>query len=125
MRSDEFLLESNSRGLAQEISQVLTDQFLSAGYQVKITEHFVDQIYNNRNQDPIIMKEVAYVFSRLLRFQIDSLNEIPDQSAFSVQDRMTGIGMAFIKHAGEPNRIIATTIIRDVLKARGQPVITT
>lgn len=125
MRSDEFLLESNSRGLAQEISQVLTDQFLSAGYQVKITEHFVDQIYNNRNQDPIIMKEVAYVFSRLLRFQIDSLNEIPDQSAFSVQDRMTGIGMAFIKHAGEPNRIIATTIIRDVLKARGQSVITT
>lgn len=125
MRSNEFLLESNSRSLAQEISQVLTDQFLSAGYQVKITEHFVDQIYNNRNQDPIIMKEVAYVFSRLLRFQIDSLNEIPDQSAFSVQDRMTGIGMAFIKHAGEPNRIIATTIIRDVLKARGQPVITT
>jgi hypothetical protein len=125
MRSNEFLLESNSRGLAQEISQVLTDQFLSAGYQVKVTEHFVDQIYNNRNQDPIIMKEVAYVFSRLLRFQIDSLNEIPDQSAFSVQDRMTGIGMAFIKHAGEPNRIIATTIIRDVLKARGQPVITT
>lgn len=125
MRSDEFLLESNSRGLAQEISQVLTDQFLSAGYQVKITEHFVDQIYNTRNEDAIIMKEVAYVFSRLLRFQIDSLNEIPDQSAFSVQDRMTGIGMAFIKHAGEPNRIIATTIIRDVLKARGQPVITT
>ena len=125
MRSNEFLFESNSRGLAQEISQVLTDQFLSAGYQVKVTEHFVDQIYNTRNQDPIIMKEVAYVFSRLLRFQIDSLNEIPDQSAFSVQDRMTGIGMAFIKHAGEPNRIIATTIIRDVLKARGQPVITT
>ena len=125
MRSNEFLLESNSRGLAQEISQVLTDRFLSAGYQVKVTDHFVDQIYNPRNSDPIVMKEVAYVFARLLKFHIDALNEIPDQSAFAVQDRMTGIGMGFIKHAGEPNRIIATTIIRDVLKSRGQPVIVT
>ena len=125
MRSDEFLLESANRSLAQEISQVLTDKFLPAGYQVKVSEHFVDQMYNPRNEDPIVMKELAHVFARLLKFRVDELNEIPDQSAFSVQDRLTGIGMAFIKHAGEPNRIIATTIIRDVLKARGQPVITT
>ena len=125
MRSDEFLLESANRGLAQEISQVLTDRFLPAGYQVKVSEHFVNQMYNPRNEDPIVMKELAHVFARLLKFRVDELNEIPDQSAFSVQDRLTGIGMAFIKHAGEPNRIIATTIIRDVLKARGQPVITT
>ena len=135
MRLIDFITESPShdtsipvhtgRRLAQEISQALSDKFSSAGYQVKVTEHFVDQIYNNRNQDPIVMKEVAYVFARLLKFQIDALNEIPDQSAFAVQDRMTGIGMAFIKHAGEPNRIIATTIIRDVLKSRGQTVITT
>lgn len=125
MRSNEFLLESNSRSLALEISHVLNDKFLPAGYQVKISDHFVDQIYNTRNSDPIVMKEVAYVFARLLKFHTDDLNEIPDQSAFAVQDRMTGIGMGFIKHAGEPNRIIATTIIRDVLKSRGQPVITT
>lgn len=121
----DLIAESANRSLAQEISQVLTDKFLSAGYQVKITEHFVDQIYNPRNHDPIVMKEVAYVFARLLKFHINELNDISDQSAFAVQDRMTNIGMAFVKHAGEPNRIIATTIIRDVLIGRGQPVIVT
>lgn len=125
MRFSDIITESANRGLAQEISHVLNDKFLQAGYQVKVTDHFVDQIYNTRNSDPIVMKEVAYVFARLLKFHTDDLNEIPDQSAFALQDRMTGIGMAFIKHAGEPNRIIATTIIRDVLKARGQPVIVT
>lgn len=125
MRFYNIIAESTNRSLAQEISQVLTDKFLPAGYQVKVSEHFVDQMYNPRNEDPIVMKELAHVFARLLKFRVDELNEIPDQSAFSVQDRLTGIGMAFIKHAGEPNRIIATTIIRDVLKARGQPVITT
>jgi hypothetical protein len=125
MRFQDIIAESVNRGLAQEISQVLSDKFLPAGYQVKVSEHFVDQMYNPRNEDPIVMKELAHVFARLLKFRVDELNEIPDQSAFSVQDRLTGIGMAFIKHAGEPNRIIATTIIRDVLKARGQPVITT
>jgi hypothetical protein len=125
MRFSDIITESANRGLAQEISHVLNDKFLQAGYQVKVTDHFVDQIYNPRNSDPIVMKEVAYVFARLLKFHTDALNEIPDQSAFAVQDRMTGIGMGFIKHAGEPNRIIATTIIRDVLKSRGQTVITT
>ena len=119
------ITESANRSMALEMSQTLTNYFLPAGYQVKITEHFVDQIYNPRNEDPIVMKEVAYVFARLLKFHVDELNDISDQSAFAVQDRMTNIGMAFIKHAGEPNRIIATTIIRDVLIGRGQPVIVT
>jgi hypothetical protein len=125
MRVTDIVTESANRGLAQEISQVLTDKFLPAGYQVKVSEHFVDQMYNPRNEDPIVVKELAHVFARLLKFHMDELNEVPDQSAFAVQDRLTGIGMAFIKHTGEPNRIIATTIIRDVLKSRGQPVITT
>ena len=121
----DLIAESANRSLALEMSQELTRHFLPAGYQVKITQHFVDQIYNARNQDPIAMKEVAYVFARLLKFHVDELNDISDQSAFAVQDRMTNIGMAFIKHAGDPNRIIATTIIRDVLIGRGQPVIVT
>ena len=125
MRSNEFLLESANRGMALEMSRTLTNYFLPVGYEIKITDHFVDQIYNPRNEDPIVMKEVAYVFARLLKYRIDEISEIPDQSAFAVQDRMTNIGMGFVKHTGEPNRIIALTIIRDVLRSRGQPVIVT
>lgn len=125
MHTSEFIIESVNRRLANEIAQALNDKFLPAGYQLKISDHFVDQIYNPRNQTPIVLKELAHVFARLLKFHINAVNDIPDQSAFVVQDRLTGIGMAFIKHAGEPSRIIATTIIRDVLKARGQPVIVT
>ena len=119
------ITESANRDLAQEISQVLTNWFLPAGYQVKISEHFIDQMYNPRNEDPIVMKELAHVFARLLKFHMDEVNEVDDQSSFAVQDRLTGIGIAFIKHTGEPNRIFATTIIRAILNSRGQPVITT
>lgn len=112
MKTREFIKESNTQ-LARHYTDVLNTKFRPAGIPIKVSTHFVDQINNTRNVEPIRLTEVVDFFSKLLLKRKKLLQDLPDGQSIQVVDLETDIHVPFIKSEGV---LVAATIMRGEMR---------
>lgn len=117
MHIKDFVLESSSSKLAAHYTSVLNTRYVPYGIPLIITNHFVDQIKNPRNQEPILMSEVADFFSKLLLKRHNLLKKLSDGQSIVVVDLESDITVPLVK---VDNKLIFKTIIRGSLRRGSQ-----
>lgn len=113
----DFLLETSNSKLAAHYTSVLNSRYVPYGIPLTITTHFVDQIQNPRNQEPISMSEVADFFSKLLLKRHTFLKNLSDGQSIVVVDLESDITVPLVKIN---DKLIFKTIIRGSLRRGSQ-----
>lgn len=117
MRIIDFLQETSNNKLAAHYTSVLNSRYVPYGIPLTITTHFVDQIQNPRNQEPISMSEVADFFSKLLLKRHTFLKNLSDGQSIVVVDLESDITVPLVKIN---DKLIFKTIIRGSLRRGSQ-----
>jgi hypothetical protein len=117
MRLIEFLNEESNQELAQHYTNVLNSRYVPYDIPIKITTHFVDQITNTRNTEPISIGEVADFFSKLLLKRHKFLKQLPEGVAVHVVDLETDITVPIAKIN---NVLVIKTIMRGEMRRGSQ-----
>ena len=102
-------INENSNRLAYQFSDALNRHYTNVGLPIKITKHFVDQMSNPRNKEPIQVSEIADFFAKLLLKRKKFLQDISDEGSFQVTDLESDITVGFKKNNGV---LFAVTLIR-------------
>lgn len=116
MRASQLVNENNSK-LASHYTDVLNSRYTPYHIPLKITSHFVDQISNPRNKEPISMAEVADFFSKLLLKRHKFLRNLPEGVAIHVVDLDTDITVPIAKI---DNVLVVKTIMRGEMRRGNQ-----
>ena len=111
MRHFDFLNE-NSNKAANQFSDALNHHYTNVGVPIKITKHFVDQMSNPRNEEPIQVSEIADFFAKLLLKRKTFLQKLEDESSFQATDLESDITISFKK---TNSTLFAITVIRGTL----------
>lgn len=116
MRASQLVNENNSK-LANHYTDVLNSRYAPYHIPLKITTHFVDQISNPRNKEPISIAEVADFFSKLLLKRHKFLKDLPEGVAIHVVDLETDITVPVAKIN---DTLVMKTIMRGEMRRAGQ-----
>ena len=108
MKYTELLNEDNKK-TAHQYTDALNQHYTNSNIPIKITTHFVDQMQNPRNEEPILVSEIADFFAKLLIKRKTFLQNIADETSFQVTDLETDITVGFKKTNGT---LFAATLIR-------------
>jgi len=117
MRLSELTENENSSHLAKHYTEVLNTRFAPHDIPLRITTHFVDQIKNPRNIEPISLSEVADFFSKLLLKKTEFLQKLPEGSSVLVNDYESGISVPVAKIN---NVLVMKTIMRGEMRRGSQ-----
>lgn len=114
-QDSELSLNEESDLSAKKIAEILNKYYNKFGLSIKISKHFMDRLYDERNDPPITQSELADFFAKLIKKQHYILSKMKAEDSVVVYDKSLNLSVPLLK---TETGLIAITIMRGAMRRR-------